>query len=316
MKKFLTFFLAVASLSYVFAFDMPDHPDGYVNDYVGVFSKEEKANLEEEIAAYTASTTNELAVVVIPELNGETVEQYANELFMKWGIGKKDKDNGVLFLIAINDRKVRIEVGYGLEGDLPDSKAGSILRTSVTPNFKSGDYAGGIYAGVEQIMSATGGNYIEPNVEVFQDTKDTSTGIAVNIVAGIMFGLVFLTFLFSVFMAIAAWLGRSTSWYTGGVVGAFAGGCFIAALGITFVAILVTFVLAALGCWIDYVVSRAYQKAKKNGEDIPWWAGGGYTYISSSGSSISFGDSSSSSSFSSSDFGGGSSGGGGASSSW
>lgn len=92
-------------------------------------------------------------VATIASLDGQDVETYANTLFRAWGIGGKQTDQGLLLLIAPNDRKVRIEVGYGLEEYMPDVLAGRILSGSVTPRFKAGDYVGGINAGIDQILA-------------------------------------------------------------------------------------------------------------------------------------------------------------------
>src|SRR5687768_7244828 len=104
--------------------------EGPVNDLAGVLAPEAEQAIKSRIRAVEAATTAEIAVVTVRSLEGETVETYANRLFNQWGIGKKGKDNGVLILAAIEDRKIRIEVGYGLEGTLPDGRCGQIIRMS------------------------------------------------------------------------------------------------------------------------------------------------------------------------------------------
>jgi uncharacterized protein len=99
-------------------------------------------------------TSAEVAVVTVRDLGGGSIDDYASRLFEKWGIGKKGKDNGVMLIAAIDDRKVRIEVGYGLEGILPDGKCGEILDTYVLPRFKAGDYGKGLAAGAAEIARA------------------------------------------------------------------------------------------------------------------------------------------------------------------
>lgn len=140
------------------------YPDyvGYVNDFAGVMT--DPAAVENQIAQFEAETSNEIAVVTIDSLEGVPIEEYAVELFEQWGIGKADKDNGVLLLAAIEDRQMRIEVGYGLEGALTDSVAGSIIRQEITPPFKDGNYQVGIEQGVQAIIEATKGEYVaEPS---------------------------------------------------------------------------------------------------------------------------------------------------------
>lgn len=118
-----------------------------VYDYARVFSAEQKVELEAFLQAVEQKTTAEIAVVTLASLEGGEVNDFANRLFAKWGIGKKGKDNGLLLLASIGDRKVRIEVGYGLEGALPDAKAGRILDDYVIPEFKQQKYAEGLTAG-------------------------------------------------------------------------------------------------------------------------------------------------------------------------
>ncbi|MDZ4229325.1 MAG: TPM domain-containing protein, partial [Patescibacteria group bacterium] len=118
-------------------------PVGYVNDFAEIISPAVEARLEAELESFTASTSNELAVVTLKSLEGDTVDNTAVALFEQWGIGQKGKDNGVLLLIAPNERELRIEVGYGLEPILTDSRTGTIRRDVITPKFKQDDYEGG-----------------------------------------------------------------------------------------------------------------------------------------------------------------------------
>jgi uncharacterized protein len=122
-------------------------PTGFVNDFAGIIKPETKAKLEGLMASFERSTGNEVAIVTLPSLDGNTVEGVAVELFGQWGIGKKGKDNGILFLIAPNEKRMRIEVGYGLEGTINDALAGRILDQAVVPRFREGDMDGGIAAG-------------------------------------------------------------------------------------------------------------------------------------------------------------------------
>src|SRR3989344_3919031 len=103
------------------------------------------------VRAFEASTTNEIAVVTINSLGGDTIENYAVKLFEDWKIGKERDDNGILLLIAKNDRKVRIEVGYGLEGAVPDAISNQIIQKEIVPHFKNNDFAGGIFDGVDSL---------------------------------------------------------------------------------------------------------------------------------------------------------------------
>src|SRR6476660_7607280 len=108
-------------------------PHGYVNDFAGVIDAPTAAELERLIRETRAQTTAEMAVVTVKSLDGMSIEEYAVRLFAAWGIGKKEKDNGVLILVAPTERRIRIEVGYGLEEILPDARTGRIIREEILP---------------------------------------------------------------------------------------------------------------------------------------------------------------------------------------
>ena len=133
-------------------FDFPDY-NGYVNDYTGTLSAEWKTKTENLVQAVREETSCEIAVAVIDELGGASIEEYTVGLFTKWGIGKKDNDNGALLLVALKDRQLRIEVGYGLEAIIPDLRAKDIIDDVITPRFKNSDYDSGVYNGVVAIAN-------------------------------------------------------------------------------------------------------------------------------------------------------------------
>jgi uncharacterized protein len=134
------------------AADFPK-PVGKVNDFARVLKGPQRAALEALLQDAERDTTAEIAVVTIRDLEGESVEGYANGLFNAWGIGKQEKDNGVLILVARDSREMRIEVGYGLEGVLPDGLAGQVIRETFVPRFRDGDYATGILEGTERVVA-------------------------------------------------------------------------------------------------------------------------------------------------------------------
>ncbi|MFH1392306.1 MAG: TPM domain-containing protein [bacterium] len=137
---------------------------GYINDFAGILSN--ASYLEQQIIAFEQETSNEISIVSVESLQDETIEEYAVRLFEKWQIGKADKDNGVLILIAPNEKEVRIEVGYGLEGVLPDSLANLIIQKEILPAFKKGDYQQGVEAGLQAVMQAIRGEYqAEQNID-------------------------------------------------------------------------------------------------------------------------------------------------------
>lgn len=131
--------------------------EGRINDRVGVLPVDVRRDLEARLAAYENKTGHQLAVLVVRSLEGDPIEDFSMRVVEAWKLGRKDRDDGMLLLIAVDDRKLRIEVGYGLEGDLPDALAGRIIREVIVPAFRQGNLAQGITRAVEAMMAATGG---------------------------------------------------------------------------------------------------------------------------------------------------------------
>jgi uncharacterized protein len=135
------------------------NPATLVTDMAGVLTPEQKQALENKLVAIDDSSSNQIAVVIIPSLDGYPKEEYATKLFRDWGIGNKKTNNGVLLLIAVNDRQIRIEVGYGLEGAIPDITALNIIDNDIKPAFKAGNYYEGIDQATDNIAKAAVGEY-------------------------------------------------------------------------------------------------------------------------------------------------------------
>jgi uncharacterized protein len=131
----------------------PTRPEGFVSDLARVFSPDDLTYLEGMLRDLERTTTAELAVVTVPTTQPATIEEYAVKLFERWGIGKKDRGNGVLLFLAMDDRQVKIEVGYGLEGAITDGTAGSVLDRYVVPRFKEGKYAAGLTDGAKALAN-------------------------------------------------------------------------------------------------------------------------------------------------------------------
>ncbi|MGD9634907.1 MAG: YgcG family protein [Pirellulales bacterium] len=129
----------------------PSDPNARVHDFANLLSREQRASLEDLAREVDRLTTAEMAVVTVPTLDGQPVDDYAHELFEEWGIGKKPANNGVVLLVAPNERRMWIAVGYGLEPLLTDSVCGEIRDEQIIPRFKNNDYAGGIVAGAHRI---------------------------------------------------------------------------------------------------------------------------------------------------------------------
>ena len=133
-------------------------PQGPVSDWAELLSPEQKADLNTRMEALKASNGAELAVVTVKSLQGGEIDDFAHKLFAQWGIGQKGKDNGVLLLIAVEDRKMRIEVGYGMEAVLTDAKTGRIQDEYIVPRFKEGNYAQGLMDGADALLKVMGGS--------------------------------------------------------------------------------------------------------------------------------------------------------------
>jgi uncharacterized protein len=130
-----------------------------VTDLSGTLSEGEAANFEEALAGFEQATSNQIAVLIIPSLNGESMEDYSMRVAELNKFGKKGRDNGVLLVIAKEDRQMRIEVGYGLEGVLTDALCDQIMRRVIAPKFRQGNFAEGLDAGINAIMEATKGEF-------------------------------------------------------------------------------------------------------------------------------------------------------------
>ncbi len=291
MRRVVTLFLvALATIPVVaFAYTNPGMPRGFVNDFAGMMQPQERVQLEQKIASFASSTSNEISVVTIKSLDGDTIENFSVKLFADWKIGKAKKDNGVLLLISRDDRKMRIEVGYGLEGALTDIQSDEIITNDLIPNFKAGNYYAGIDAAVRDIMAATQGEY----------TSSAQDKQVVNALFDYWY------FIPLVFVWLASILGRSKSWWAGGVLGGVIGVIIGFIKGFLFFGVVSIGVLIPLGLIFDYFVSKSYDKYTSGGGVPPWWLGGGGGSHGGFGGGGGFGG-----------FGGGRSGGGGSSGNW
>jgi uncharacterized protein len=193
-------------------------PAKLVNDLAGVLSVQDAAQLESILRAYEDSTSTEIAIVTLKSVGAYDIADYSFKLGDKWGIGKKGKSNGVLILAAIDDRKIWMATGYGLEGALPDALVGRIIRNEITPFFKSGNYYQGFLNGVEAVIKAAAGEY---KAEKDGHVEDE----------GVPFGAVFIVIIIMVLIILAASKGggdnrggryisrRGTDIFTGTIIG-------------------------------------------------------------------------------------------------
>ena len=282
-------------------------PAGRVTDLANVIDPATEADLDRRLDALEQKTSSEVAVVTVASLEGVPVEDYAVRLFKEWGIGQAKQDNGVLVLVAPNEREMRIEVGYGLEGILPDGLAGQIIRDQFIPRFRDNDYNGGIRDGVARVVDIVEKQQVLTAEELAKFNETNADDAPAWIIIPFM----------GLFVAIGftmVGLGLRTKTGFPLLFGSLFGGMpLLMALGILTRVASVTLLPLALGMmvlgfrlggrasWRD-----AFRNKGGKGSGGGWVMGGG----SSSGSS------SSSSGGSSSSFGGGSSGGGGASGRW
>ncbi len=258
---------------------------GRVVDEAGILSSQVEVELSAQLAAHEQSTSNQIVVVTLTSLQDYDIADFANQLFRHWGIGQKGRNNGVLLIVVPNERKLRIEVGYGLEGALTDAESHSIIERAIKPPFRQGNYEQGIRAGVGAVLAAIEGEYqATPPV--------TATGDEASIIGPLVAGL----FLFQWVIGHAT---RQTSTRSRALIAAGAGAgsglivwFFIGILGLAIVIAVVVFL----------VMLMAGGRMGRGGSGYGNWGSGGGWSGGGGGGGFSGG--------------GGSSGGGGASGSW
>jgi uncharacterized protein len=281
-----------------------------VNDFASVLDEAAETYLEEFLSTLERDTSAEVAVATVQSLGGSTVEAYANQLFNAWGIGGKQRDNGVLLLVAPADRAVRIEVGYGLEPILPDGLAGEIIRTEILPEFTSGNIPRGIGRGLNRIAQIV---RRDPAASASPEVADPDLPSALVMVP------FFASFI--VLGAFGAGLGLRTKTYLPLVWAAMFAGIPLVMMAVfgSMISLTIAFPLGLGALVIGYRKGQSPYWTGMLRKGVPdWsrgepptaWVAGGTPGSSSGGSSDSEGSSSSES------FGGGSSGGGGATGRW
>jgi len=282
--------LAVAGVSSGNATDVP-YLAGRVNDNAGLLTSGTSAALEAMLKAHEDSTSNQVVVLTVTTLEGEEIEPFAIKVAETWKLGRKGKDNGILLVVAKNERKVRIEVGRGLEGNLTDLTCGRIIRHEIVPRFKEGDYDGGIRAGVESILAAIAGAY---TADAAGDGSGSIVDTGINLFAFGFFLVIITPFTLVAFFSrgfpswfLFAFLIPFWTAFPMATIGAMAGGVLCATYLIGFPA--AKFVLAktprgkAWGeKWGKFMMSHSTGGSWSSG-------GGGWSSSSSGGSSFSGG---------------------------
>lgn len=247
------------------ALDVPKAPtlDVPIVDQTGTLTAGQIQQLADKIAASRKEKSYQIGILIIPTLgNDEYLEGYSLKVARGWGIGEKDTSNGVLLLIVKDDRKLRIEVGRGLEGDLTDVRANRIIRNVITPKFKEGKYFEGISDGVNSIQLAVAA---KPDPAAAKTTESVDWGAIVS--TAVFIGIAVLSWLGAV-------LGRSKSWWAGGVIGAVAGLVLMVIFGFAIWAIIGFIGLIFGGLGFDYLVSKNYKAHAADHTNPAWWAGG------------------------------------------
>ncbi len=318
MKKLslISFIVILLAASTFAATDVP-YLTGRVTDNAQILSPETRREITESLKTHETRTTNQIAVLTVPTLNGRSIEDYAVDVFKAWKLGRKGKDNGILIIVVPEDRRMRIEVGYGLEGVMTDLMAGRIIQNVMTPRFRNGDYNGGISEGVRTVIEVLEGGNPQAVAGPKETEKEKSEflhieGPDMSIMERILIG----AFIFGI-------IGLFT------IIGIFTPGVgwFLYLFLIPFWAMFPIIVLGTKGafvCLITYLIvypaaklllknSEWYRKANKDLRTKGKASIGGFMLSTGGGSGFSSGGSSGGGGFSG---GGGSSGGGGASGSW
>lgn len=291
----IALFGMVAAPATTSALAVPPKPaDIPVVDQTNTLNAEQKNALAVKIAEERKATGNQIAVLMISSLEGDALENYSLNVARGWGIGQEARNSGVLLLVVKDDRRVRLEVGYGLEGALPDIRANRIIRDRIRPAFQQDNYYAGVSSGVDGIIAAIHGE-VDPNLS--ESATASQDGY---------FPWEFVLFIGLIgFSWLGSMLARTKSWWAGGVIGGIIGVILGLFFGFLFIGIAAIVILTLLGLLLDRAVSSNYRSHASHGDAPSWWAGGPFIGGGGGGSGGGFGG-----------FGGGSFGGGGASGDW
>jgi len=261
----LLWLAALCALAMSAAADVPVPPlKSRVTDLTATLTAQQRADLEQRLAAFETRKGSQIAVLLVPTTRPEEIEQYSIRVVDQWKLGRKGVDDGTLLLIAKDDRRVRIEVGYGLEGVIPDATAKRIVSDVIVPSFKQGDFYGGILAGVDRIMRVIEGEPLP--LPPPRPRASPASGVDFETLLVIGFALVF-----GVGGVLRARFGRFLG---SGIVGAIAGGIVWMLAGALFFALvagLLAFVFALLAG------GRSSYGGWPTGGWGGGWGGGGYS---------------------------------------
>jgi len=245
LVSFLTLFLLLPAFAFaqnpLAPFDRGSAPTAYVNDFAEVLSPEFENSLNQNLADFDTKTGNQIAVVTVKSLDGLTVEEFSINLAQKWGIGQKDKRNGLLFLFAPNEKKVRIEIGYGLEHLLTDGQSGYILDTQFIPEYQKGNYEQAIKNTITAIQSEIN----DPSQQAAPASSESSPFP------------VYLSFLVILVIYLFSYLSRSKEFVTGAVVG------FV--IGFLVNGFFLALFFGLFGLLLDFILSKNFRRTSSLG---------------------------------------------------
>ncbi len=237
VKRISLCLLALAAITAQAAEVIPPKPDRYFNDYAGIISKEAALRFNEQLAQFERDTSNQVVVAIFPKMESDSdIADYTQRIAQAWGVGQKDRRNGVALFVFVHDRKMFIQVGYGLEGALPDATAFDITEYRIKPHFRANDYEAGLAAGIDSILKAIRGEY--------QGSGKTASEARSKKLPGIAFLAFFILFAVVMYLItrqnrrhgyryssfggpfVGGWSGGSGGWSSGGggSSGGFSGG--------------------------------------------------------------------------------------------
>lgn len=263
LKRFFILIILVLMPLPLLALDVPQLT-GHVNDYARLFSPEVVSRVEQKLAGFEQEQSTQIVVLTIPTLQGDNIDQFAIKVVEQWKIGQKGKDNGVLLILAQAEHKVRIEVGMGLQGVLPDITAGQIIRNVMQPLLKANNFDQAVSAGTDAIISAAKGEFTaSPQGQHRKSHKKSSSSLTFFLLA-----------------AVAAVIFGSYSRYLGGVAGA-AGLPLAAYFAIPGAGLVMLLILAAAGFAGGLLLSALFSNSFGGGGGGSsgggfYWGGGGF----------------------------------------
>ncbi len=267
---------ALAAVLCGLAFVAPAHADAAipalksrVTDLTGTLTAEQKNTLEQRLAAFESAKGSQIAVLVLPSTKPEEIEQFSIRVAEAWKIGRKGTDDGLILVVAKDDRRLRIEVGYGLEGAIPDAVAKRVISETITPRFKAGDFYGGISAGVDQLIKLVEGEKLPPPSASASSSGHASEGRDPfeYLIPGFFFILI-------VGAALRTFLGRFPGAIATGVAAGVAGWVMFS-IGIAGIAAIIAFLFTLMnsGRWGSGV--GGFSSGGSSGGSSSWSGGGG-----------------------------------------